>query len=153
MRARRCSHPRRTTIRSTRSARYPYEEFSATSRTTLNGPCWTCRGTSRTAPRAERCRRRRHRLKRPAWELYDLDADPAESRSLHDDPEYAEVAEDLALRLHAWREQTADVIPSEFVGTRISDRYTHTYALINGLTLPSRYALSEDRGIDVARNG
>jgi arylsulfatase A-like enzyme len=86
--------------------------------------------------------------KRAASELYDLLADPGEKHNLQDDPKYAEVAEGLALRLHEWREQTSDVIPSDFVGTRISERYTHTYALINGLELPSRHALSEERGIE-----
>ncbi|MET8653673.1 sulfatase family protein [Nocardia aurea] len=84
---------------------------------------------------------------RPAYELYDLVSDPGERDNLHDDPKYAHVAEGLALRLNEWRESTGDIIPSDFVGTRISDRYTQTYALIEGLTLPSRNALSEQRGI------
>ncbi|MBH0776791.1 sulfatase family protein [Nocardia bovistercoris] len=84
---------------------------------------------------------------RPASELYDLVRDPGETHNLHGDPRYLEVAEGLALRLHEWRERTGDVIPSEFVGTRISERYTQTYALIKGLELPSRKALSEHRGV------
>ncbi|GGF94041.1 putative sulfatase [Rhodococcoides trifolii] len=80
-------------------------------------------------------------------ELYDLTADPSETVNLHDDPEFASVAADLAMRLHTWREFTRDVIPSEFVGERISERYTHDYAAIKGLKLPSRSAISSERGI------
>ena len=35
-----------------------------------------------------------------------------------------------------WRQKTNDVIPSEFAGTRISERYTETYAHINGIAVP-----------------
>ena len=43
--------------------------------------------------------------------------------------------------------KTNDVIPSEFAGTRISERYTQTYAQINGLTYPSRSADASERGM------
>ena len=36
------------------------------------------------------------------------------------------IADDLALLLNDWRQKTNDVIPSEFAGTRISERYTET---------------------------
>ena len=39
----------------------------------------------------------------PEWELYDLEADPAEVRNVYDDPAYAQVREDLKAAL--WREQ------------------------------------------------
>ena len=43
-------------------------------------------------------------------------------------------------QLNDWRSKTNDVIPSEFAGTRISERYTQTYAHINGIPYPSRSA-------------
>ncbi|MDV3125734.1 sulfatase [Mycobacterium sp. 21AC1] len=70
------------------------------------------------------------RRPRPARELYDLGEDPTESTNLlgPDSPEGAEaIADDFALLLNAWREKTHDVIPSDFAGTRISERYTQTY--------------------------
>lgn len=85
---------------------------------------------------------------RPARELYDLVADPGEHRNLAYAPGYKEVVEGLALRLHEWRQRTGDVIPSEFVGTRISDRYTNDYAKIKGLVRIPRAALGKDRGVD-----
>ncbi|MGB3483787.1 MAG: sulfatase [Mycobacterium sp.] len=88
---------------------------------------------------------------RPKRELYDLIADPTETRNLlagDVSPEHEAVARDLALELNDWRVKTNDVIPSEFAGTRISERYTHTYAHINNLKLPSRSAIATERGID-----
>jgi arylsulfatase A-like enzyme len=88
---------------------------------------------------------------RPARELYDLEADPSESTNLLVADASAEaelVAEDLAVRLDEWRQKTGDVIPSEFVGTRIAARYTETYFAVNGLTLTSRSAIASERGLD-----
>ncbi len=88
---------------------------------------------------------------RPARELYDLEADPAESTNLltNDATVEAEaIAEELAVRLNDWRQKTGDAIPSEFVGTRIAARYTETYFEIHGLTLTSRSALASERGLD-----
>jgi arylsulfatase A-like enzyme len=87
---------------------------------------------------------------RPSRELYDLEADPTESTNLlmTDVTDEAEkIAEDLAVRLDEWRHKTGDVIPSEFVGTRIAARYTETYFEINGITLPSRSAIASERGL------
>jgi arylsulfatase A-like enzyme len=42
-------------------------------------------------------------VREPAWELFDLEADPYELRSVHDDPAYAAVRADLTERL--WRLQ------------------------------------------------
>lgn len=88
---------------------------------------------------------------RPARELYDLRADPTERNNLLEGgastADVDEIAQDLALRLNGWRERTNDVIPSDFVGTRISERYTQTYARINGITYPSRSAAAHERGI------
>lgn len=87
---------------------------------------------------------------RPARELYDLTADPAERDNLLGPgaTDKAEaIAEDLALLLNEWREKTRDVIPSEFAGTRISARYTETYLHIHGRPASSRSAIAADRGI------
>jgi arylsulfatase A-like enzyme len=94
-------------------------------------------GPAATAPRPER-------------ELYDLIADPTETRNLligEVSTEHEAVARELALQLNDWRVKTNDVIPSEFAGTRIAERYTQTYARIKGLELPSRSAIAEKRGI------
>jgi arylsulfatase A-like enzyme len=88
---------------------------------------------------------------RPERELYDLLEDPTESHNLlgPDATDKAEaIADDLALRLHDWREKTNDVIPSDFAGTRISERYTETYRRIHGPKLTSRSAIAADRGIE-----
>ncbi len=90
---------------------------------------------------------------RPARELYDLRVDPRELNNLltsSDSSDVEAVAHDLAVRLNAWREKTDDVIPSEFAGTRISDRYTRTYAHIQGIPYPSRSAVATGRGISPA---
>jgi arylsulfatase A-like enzyme len=87
---------------------------------------------------------------RPGRELYDLVADPTESNNLlgADVTDKAEaIANDLALLLNDWREKTLDVIPSEFAGTRISERYTETYLHIHGRPATSRSAIAADRGI------
>ncbi|MFN8228714.1 MAG: sulfatase [Mycobacterium sp.] len=87
---------------------------------------------------------------RPARELYDLVADPTEQNNLltSGDAENAELfAKDLAVQLNDWRTKTNDVIPSEFAGNRISERYTQTYARINEIEYPSRAADAVHRGI------
>jgi arylsulfatase A-like enzyme len=90
--------------------------------------------------------------RRPQRELYDLTADPTEIDNLLvgaiSDKSDA-IAKDLALLLNDWRQKTNDVIPSEFAGTRISERYTETYAHIHKLTPSSRSAIASERGIDV----
>jgi arylsulfatase A-like enzyme len=88
---------------------------------------------------------------RPERELYDLRVDPTERKNLLTGvvtDEADAVANELALLLNDWRQKTNDVIPSEFAGTRISDRYTETYMYINGLRLPSRSAMAAERGIE-----
>jgi arylsulfatase A-like enzyme len=89
--------------------------------------------------------------RRPARELYDLVDDPTESHNLlgPDVTDKAEaIANDLALLLNDWREKTNDVIPSEFAGTRIAERYTQTYLQIHGPHLTSREATAAERGIE-----
>jgi len=88
---------------------------------------------------------------RPERELYDLQADPTETRNLlvGDDTEAVEtIAADLAVRLHDWRQRTGDVIPSDFAGTRIAARYVETYLQIHHTTPTSRSAIAADRGIE-----
>jgi arylsulfatase A-like enzyme len=88
---------------------------------------------------------------RPARELYDVIADPTESRNLltaDADAATEAVASDLALRLDAWRQETNDVIPSDFAGTRISERFTTTYLNIHGRPATSRSGIAIDRGIE-----
>jgi arylsulfatase A-like enzyme len=89
---------------------------------------------------------------RPERELYDLRVDPTETNNLltgdaNDDVD--QIAADLAVRLHDWRQKTGDVIPSDFVGTRIAARYTETYLQIHHKVPTSRSAIAGDRGIDV----
>ncbi len=88
---------------------------------------------------------------RPERELYDLLEDPTESHNLlgPDVTDKAEdIANDLALLLNDWRQKTNDVIPSEFAGTRISERFTETYLRIHGRPATSRSAIAAERGIE-----
>jgi arylsulfatase A-like enzyme len=88
---------------------------------------------------------------RPERELYDLTNDPTETNNLllgEVSAEVEAVARELSMVLNDWRVKTNDVIPSEFAGTRIAERYTQTYAHINGLRLPSRSAIAAERGIE-----
>ncbi|MDG4663191.1 sulfatase [Mycobacterium sp. 236(2023)] len=87
---------------------------------------------------------------RPQRELYDLTTDPTESHNLLTEDatdKHEAIGRDLALLLNEWRQKTNDVIPSEFAGTRIAERYTETYRRVLGLELPSRAAKAADRGI------
>jgi arylsulfatase A-like enzyme len=91
---------------------------------------------------------------RPSRELYDLVADPTESTNLLGPgaTDKAEaIAAELALLLNDWRQKTNDVIPSDFAGSRISERYTETYLAIHGRPATSRSAIAADRGIDEPR--
>jgi N-sulfoglucosamine sulfohydrolase len=47
-------------------------------------------------------------LHRPQVELYDLEADPDETKNLAEDPALAETRDELLARLRAWQERTAD---------------------------------------------
>jgi arylsulfatase A-like enzyme len=88
---------------------------------------------------------------RPERELYDLRVDPTETNNLlaGDGLDGADaIATDLAVRLHDWRQQTGDVIPSDFAGSRIAARYTETYLRIHEKTPSSRSAIAVDRGIE-----
>jgi arylsulfatase A-like enzyme len=88
---------------------------------------------------------------RPERELYDLQADPTETKNLlagNGNGAADLIAADLAVRLHDWRQQTGDVIPSDFAGSRIAARYTETYLQIHETAPSSRSAIAVDRGID-----
>jgi arylsulfatase A-like enzyme len=88
---------------------------------------------------------------RPERELYDLRVDPSETNNLlgGDGLDGADaIATDLAVRLHDWRQQTGDVIPSDFAGSRIAARYTETYLQIHKKVPTSRSAIAVDRGIE-----
>jgi arylsulfatase A-like enzyme len=47
----------------------------------------------------------------PAWELFDLETDPLELRSVYDDPDYAGVVEQLTADLAALQAEFGDVVP------------------------------------------
>ncbi|KAA1249394.1 sulfatase [Mycobacterium simiae] len=88
---------------------------------------------------------------RPARELYDLRVDPTETTNLlagDTTRNTGAIAADFAVRLHDWRQRTGDVIPSEFAGTRIAERYTETYRQIHATTPSCRSAIALDRGIE-----
>ncbi|MGB8387098.1 sulfatase family protein [Mycobacterium sp.] len=87
---------------------------------------------------------------RPDRELYDLRTDPTETTNLlaADDTGVDEIAAELAVRLHDWRQRTGDVIPSEFAGTRIAVRYTETYLRTHHRSPNSSSANAVDRGIE-----
>lgn len=87
---------------------------------------------------------------RPERELYDLRSDPTETNNLlaGDGTDADEVAANLAVLLHDWRQSTGDVIPSEFAGTRISARYTETYEQIHHGRPTPRSGIAADRGIE-----
>jgi arylsulfatase A-like enzyme len=92
---------------------------------------------------------------RPGRELYDLLEDPAELNNLltgHEQDRADGIASELALRLHDWRQQTGDVIPSEFAGPRIHVEYTETYVQIRGMRPTSRSPIAADRGVFEARS-
>lgn len=89
---------------------------------------------------------------RPEQELYDLRADPGETMNLLTDDKISgkaqKIAADLAVLLQDWRQQTNDIIPSEFAGSQIGLHYTETYLPIRNTTPNSRSAIAVDRGID-----
>jgi arylsulfatase A-like enzyme len=93
---------------------------------------------------------------RPDRELYDLVADPMEAHNLLGagaTEEAESIANDLALLLNEWRVKTNDVIPSDFAGTRISERYTETYLRVHGARITSRSAIAAERGVEDQHSG
>jgi N-sulfoglucosamine sulfohydrolase len=47
-------------------------------------------------------------LRRPRFELYDLDADPHEITNLADDPKHEKTLKALQAKLQAWQKRTRD---------------------------------------------
>ena len=91
---------------------------------------------------------------RPPRELYNLIADPSELNNLliGDEPDRMEpIASELALRLHQWREETGDVCPSEFAGSRILIERSETYVTecirTLGIRPTSRSPFATERGV------
>ncbi|MGE2833087.1 sulfatase family protein [Mycobacterium sp. SMC-4] len=135
-------------IRAVRTTRYSYIENYAT-RPLLDLP-WDIADSAPGRALAPLVHDRR-----PQRELYDLIADPTETRNLlgPDAGEEAQaIGNELALLLDSWRQKTNDVIPSEFAGTRIAERYTETYRHIQGIELPSRKAGAAERGLHQDRS-
>ena len=91
---------------------------------------------------------------RPSRELYDLLEDPAELNNLligDERDRYERITNELALRLHRWREETGDVCPSEFAGPRILFECTEVYlratVKILGIRPTSRSPRGTERGL------
>ena len=88
---------------------------------------------------------------RPERELYDLVEDPTESHNLLGPmPPTRPKRSPTTSRCCSTTggNKTNDVIPSEFAGTRIAERYTETYLRIHGPQVTSRSAIASERGID-----
>ncbi|MGO9158581.1 sulfatase family protein [Mycobacterium sp.] len=91
---------------------------------------------------------------RPARELYSLPDDPSELNNLllgEERDGLARIANELALRLHLWRERTGDVCPSEFAGPRIlferAEIYVEASVRTLGLRPTSRSSRGTERGL------
>ena len=66
--------------------------------------------------KAAMCRTAEHKYVRRFYEqdeLYDLQADPRETRNLVDDPAYGDVLASLRERMLQWYMETSDVVPHE----------------------------------------
>ena len=100
---------------------------TATSRITRSDRCSTCPGTSRRAHPGRRWRRYVD-APRPERELYDLVADPTERNNLLITADDRQGRGDRRTTSRCCSttggSKTNDVIPSDFAGTRISERYT-----------------------------
>ena len=62
------------------------------------------------------------RSPRPTFALYDLQADPNETKNLADDPAHAATRKDLEARLSKWMDETNDFLPSPAVAERAAHR-------------------------------
>ena len=88
---------------------------------------------------------------RPARELYNLHDDPAELNNLlvgEVSGDVERIADDLAVLLHEWREETGDVCPSEFAGPRILHECTESYVEATLRALGVRPTAQSPIGID-----
>ncbi|WP_345713257.1 sulfatase [Kineococcus glutinatus] len=123
-------------IRAVRTATHSYiENYAPRPRLDLPldiaaSPSGAALGEDAAAPRSPR-------------ELYDLRADPLERENLADRPEVAHVQQDLAARLHAWREATGDVLPTLEEGEAFATRMLATY--LEQLGMPPREPLASQR--------
>ncbi len=96
------------------------------------------------------------RSPRPERELYDLVADPTERHNLLQgevDAKAMAIADDMSMQLHEWRERTGDVIPSEYVGTRIATRYTEKYLELLRRKRTLRSVLSDESDVQQDSTG
>ena len=59
----------------------------------------------------------------PAWEFYDLEADPHEDRNAYADPAYAEIIRAMKQELRQLRQETGDTDEAEAVMQQILDEY------------------------------
>jgi len=106
-----------------------------------------------------------------AWELFDLEQDPRELRSVYDDPAYAEVVAPLTARLRELQAQYGDLDAEASAGEiqqrrlRAQAADTPTTLVFSGggdrdldpsvkpLTVGARVAVPEDGGVVVAHGG
>jgi arylsulfatase A-like enzyme len=65
----------------------------------------------------------------PPIELYDLQADPLETRNLADKPEHADLARSLASELHEWMVTTGDPL---IAGVPISPMHRRAMEFLSG---------------------
>jgi arylsulfatase A-like enzyme len=87
----------------------------------------------------------------PAWELYDLDRDPGETRNVYHDPAYAGTVRRLEARLRALRREAGD---EDLAFPEIAERMAATSiaGLADGRG-PSRAAASQLTAARAARHG
>lgn len=102
-------------IRSVRTARYklisnllPEAEYANILTTPQGGALLASWRAAATAGDERAQQRLDAYLRRPRWELYDLQQDPLELRNLADDPRSIEVRDDLARQLAAWMAEQGD---------------------------------------------
>jgi uncharacterized sulfatase len=100
-------------VRSVRSRRFKYirnlkadADFANVLTSQPDGPIQQWLAWGKSHPEAEA--RARAYVRRPAEEMYDLDADPYELKNIASDPAHAKVKAELNGQLQAWMEQQGD---------------------------------------------
>lgn len=81
----------------------------------------------------------------PAFELYDLEKDPNETKNLFDDPEYAAVLERLIQKLDTWQARTADPFADEAYVKRFTEVYQKNYKIWDDL---GRFRMKDNDALD-----